>query len=169
MKYIFVEGYDDSQFFKMLYKNNSDIEFIEYATKKKEYVNNYIKSIKSMPNGEYIFIADSDGLDNDKIINKIIAIYNQVEKDRLYITRYEIESWYLAGISEEYCKKHKFSEFVFNTDVVTKEIFNNMLPKRTTRLLAMIDILNNYNINLAKTRNNSFKVYINNEESSMAV
>ncbi len=62
--YIFVEGNDDERFFKhvivpLMYKKYNDVEIFKYAQWKKEKVNNFINSIKTLQ-FDYIFTADLD-------------------------------------------------------------------------------------------------------------
>ena len=56
---IFVEGSDDERFVNSVLEKEN-VKIIKYAKEKKEYINNYIKSIKSMPNCDYIVICDID-------------------------------------------------------------------------------------------------------------
>lgn len=47
--FVFVEGPDDERFITSVLGNDK-IKVIKYAREKKEYINRYIKSIKSIPN-----------------------------------------------------------------------------------------------------------------------
>lgn len=57
--FVFVEGPDDERFITSVLGNDK-IKVIKYAREKKEYINRYIKSIKSIPNYDYIVICDID-------------------------------------------------------------------------------------------------------------
>lgn len=166
---IFVEGHDDEQFFKKFF-DTSNFKIHQYANLKKEKINNFIKSLSCMPNSNYIFLADSDGLDCNQKINSLCETYHALDKEKVAVVKYEIESWYLAGVDQNYCNKNKFSKFIEKTDTVTKEQFNELLPlHRKTRMQIMLDILLNYEIEIAKPRNDSLNLFFQKEELVNAV
>ena len=152
---IFVEGYYDEQFFKKFFQNSS-FRIYQYSQKKKKNINQFIKTLSCISNSDYIFITDSDGLPTNQKINLLCETYPNLSKEKISVVKYEIESWYLAGVDESYCSKNKFEKFIFRTDTVTKEQFNNILPLyRKTRLQIMLNMLINYKIEIAKPRNDS--------------
>jgi hypothetical protein len=73
--------------------------------------------------------------------------------------QYEIESWYYAGVSEDACKKMKLKHFQNNTDDLTKEDFNNKIRRLSDRKSIMLQMLNEYSLGLAVTRNTSLSVF----------
>lgn len=156
---IFVEGYDDEQFFEKFF-SNSKYSIYQYSQKKNKKVNEFIKSLSCIADWDYIFFADSDGMTSEQKVHKLCETYTNLDKDKVLIIRYEIESWYLAGIDENYCIKNKI-KFFLQTDNITKEQFNDILPlKRKTRLQVMLDILLNFDVEIAKTRNGSLCDFI---------
>jgi len=71
----------------------------------------------------------------------------------------EIEGWYLAGLDNKVCKQFKIDSFA-NTDNVTKEKFNALIPKKfTSRVDFISEILKNFSIEIAKQKNNSFQYF----------
>ena len=69
--YIFVEGTTDSLFIKKVFGKilsefYTNYTIFEYACKEKKKINQYIATIKSKPNWDYIFMADQDGNINQK-------------------------------------------------------------------------------------------------------
>ena len=73
----------------------------------------------------------------------------------------EIESWYLAGLDEKALKKLGIHKRIRTTDNVTKEEFNQLIPKNMPRIEFMRKILESYNVEIAKERNRSFGYFLN--------
>ncbi|MCK4799109.1 MAG: hypothetical protein KAT05_17180 [Spirochaetes bacterium] len=161
----FIEGVDDKRFFERvvypLLKNKyADIRTYGYSQKKTEWVINFIKSINSMKH-EYIYIQDFDCA--SCITRKKENTTNElkiIEKNQIIVVKIEIESWYLAGLNEHSLKKIGIRKKITDTNNLTKENFNNLIPKTMSRLEFMQRILGEYNIDLAKENNNSFKYFI---------
>lgn len=163
MLFVFVEGYDDKQFVsKLLTKEDPSILIIEYAQMKNIKIRAFIESIRCIPNASYVFIADSDGLEIEEKKRKLIEHHQNLDKDVIYISVYEVESWYYAGISESFSIKHKFHHYQHDTNSLTKEQFNSKLPENSSRILTMLSILDNYDTNLACERNESFRIIYTN-------
>ena len=82
------------------------------------------------------------------------------DKDKIIVVIKEIESWYLAGLDNEVCRQLKINNFA-DTDNVTKEKFNALIPKKfTSRIDFMLEILKNFSIEIAKQKNNSFRYFV---------
>ena len=126
--YIFVEGNDDELFFKkvmlpLFLKQYSDVEIFKYAQWKRQKVELFIQSIITL-NYDYIFTADIDLLEtvNDK--KKIIrSRFGNLDNSKISIVIKEIESWYLAGCTEEMSAVLNI-RIPPNTNNITKEDFN---------------------------------------------
>lgn len=169
---IFVEGATDSLFIKEVFDNIlSQIcgryTIFEYASKEKKKISSYIKTIKSVPDWDYIFISDQDGKMDKK--KKIMQEYKNLEEDKVFMSIYEIESWILAGISEKIIKKYKINFNYSDTSYITKEIFNSMIPQKIDRLEFISYILNSYNLKNAISLNKSlceFNQYLHNKKAS---
>lgn len=57
MLFIFVEGPDDRNYFEAVFgKQFKDYKIIEYSREKKEKISEYLRSINSMPNSDYLFL-----------------------------------------------------------------------------------------------------------------
>ncbi|URZ15816.1 hypothetical protein [Clostridium felsineum] len=141
---IFVEGPDDERFYKWYFKNK--VKIIPYATEKKEKINNYIKSIKKIDYMDYIFTCDIDSVNLSEKKKLILKTFSNCDEDKIIVSIAEIESWYLAGLNKENSKKMKIKYFS-NTDNITKEKFNNIIPKKySSRLSFMIEILENFDL-----------------------
>lgn len=160
--YIFVEGQTDRLFIVKLFIEKlsffgDQYNIIEYASKKEKKINNYIKSINSMPNTDYIFISDQDGNKNKK--NERLIEYPSLDQNKIFISVYEIESWIIAGISEKVEKKYKLKPIISDTSKITKEMFTNIKPSKIDRLEFIAYILEDYNIEKAIKLNSSFKLF----------
>lgn len=155
---IFVEGIDDERFINHFYGKNN-IKVIKYAREKKERINNYIKSIKSMPNCDYVFICDIDLKSLNGKKEEILSQFPACEIDKIVVSIVEIESWYLAGLDEEAAKSIKV-KYIYYTEKVTKEQFNSLIPSKYDRINFMIEILKKYNMKEALCRNSSLKFLV---------
>ena len=81
-------------------------------------------------------------------------------KIKIIVVVKEIESWYLAGLDNKVCKQLKIKNFP-NTEKVTKEEFNSLIPKKfTSRIDFMLEILKNFSIEIAKKKNTSFRYFV---------
>ncbi|NUU95801.1 hypothetical protein XO10_05830 [Marinitoga sp. 1135] len=163
--FVFVEGNDDERFFEFIIKpklsNRYDlVQIIKYSEEKKEKIDNYISSIKQMK-ADYIFTNDIDNvcsIKNKK--NEIKTKWKNIDEEKIFIVIKEIESWYLAGLSDEKCKLLKI-RIVKNTDEITKEEFNNIISNKfESRIAFMVEILKNFSIEIAIQKNKSFKYFI---------
>lgn len=164
--YILVEGDDDRRFIEKIIQpklvdRGFEVKLIAYATKSKKIIRGYVKSFGEM-DVEYQFIHDYD---NDTCITKkkqdIKNIYPFLDENNILIVKEEIESWYLAGLDSGFCQRKKI-KFIPNTEIITKEKFNNIVTKKAYKAIreAKIDILDNYSIDTAKTKNATFNYYM---------
>ena len=163
--YLWVEGDDDERFFKKVIipkfqEKYDNIKIIKYATMRKEKKDNFIKSIRAI-NADYIYFADINDSPcitaKKDIINKQ---HNLIDINNVLIVIKEIESWYLAGLNNDSCRQLKI-KFRNNTDNVTKETFNNLIPmKYTSRIDFMVEILKRFSITEAIRKNKSFNYFI---------
>ena len=86
--------------------------------------------------------------------------YENIDNDKMIVVIKEIESWYLAGLDNEVCRQLKINNFA-DTDNVTKEKFNALIPKKfTSRIDFMSEILKYFSIEIAKQKNNSFQYFV---------
>ena len=168
--YILVEGNDDIQFFDRIIKprikgNYDSIILWDYAQKKKKNIKikNFIRSIESM-DADYIYVSD---INNSPCVsekkNNIKGKFRNIDDNRIVIVVKEIESWYLAGLSDENAKKFKIRPSnIKDTNIISKEQFNVLIPEnyRDSRINFMIEILKYFCIETGKQRNKSFKYFV---------
>jgi hypothetical protein len=166
--YIWIEGDDDERFFKSilvpLFKTTYHVVIVQqYAIKTKEWINNFIKSINSM-NAHYIFVADFDHNKNTCVTQKksgILSLIQNLEENKIIIVKEEIESWYLAGLTDIEARHLKMNRLYYNTDKLTKEEFDQSIPRKfTSRIDFMIEVIKRFSIDTAKKQNNSFKYFM---------
>lgn len=164
--FILVEGLDDERFFNnRIIKSKIEgkyttVEIYKYAYIKDEKVGNFLKSIKAM-NSEYIYLTDINNapcisFKKDEIQRRLKG---NVDKDRIILVIQEIEGWYLAGLNEESSNELKIKHFR-DTNNLTKEQFNNLMPSKfRSRVNFIIEILDSFQIEIAKKKNSSFRYF----------
>lgn len=163
--FVFVEGTDDERFVSdiiipIIFDRYDHIRIVLYAEEKKIKINNYIKSINSM-GGYYFFLRDFDNTTCvTKRRNDTLQKYRRLTLGKIMIVINEIESWYLAGVSNSFSSSYKIS-IPRDTSDITKESFNAIMPSTfSSRIDFMIELLKNYTVSRAIKRNNSFKYFI---------
>ena len=139
------------------------LEIVKYAHLKRGKIDNFFKSIKAM-SANYIYVADINNAPcaTDKK-EKIQKKFKNIDGHRIIVVIKEIESWYLAGLDDINCKKLGVNPFNItdNTDNITKEQFNDMLPKKfDSRIDFMLEILKCFSIDKAKEKNRSLKYFL---------
>jgi hypothetical protein len=165
--YIFVEGNDDELFFKRiiqpLFLNHyADVEIFKYAQWKKQKVELFIQSIITL-DYDYIFTADIDLLETIAEKKKIIKNrFSNVDPLKIDIVIKEIESWYLAGVSNE--KSAVMNIWLpEDTNEITKEDFNDICHRTyRSRIDFMYEILKSYSFDVAVKKNQSFEYFVKN-------
>jgi len=165
--YIWVEGNDDVRFFTeiivpFLHSKYATIMIQKWSKMKKEKIYNFIKSIKSMPCADYLFISD---INNQPCISSkkenLQKIFKIIEKEKMLIIQKEIESWYLAGLNDESSKRLKIKTYE-DTNTITKEMLNCQIPKKyNSRIDFLLEILKSYSLDIAIQKNTSLKYFLN--------
>ncbi len=164
--FILLEGNDDERFFdkivkSLLQERYSVIKIWKYSQRKQEKIVDLVKSINSMK-ADYIFARDinaSPCITTKK--EKITGEFKQITEDKIIVVVKEIESWYLAGLDENTSKKVGIRKKIRTEDRITKEDFNQLIPKNMPRIEFMRNILENYDVEIAKRRNRSFGYFLN--------
>jgi hypothetical protein len=162
---VLLEGPDDERFFDQVIKPilESQYDYVQtwqYSNKKKENIKNYLRSIRAMKS-DHFFLKD---------INTspcITAKRESIQKDykkainpvNIIILIKEIESWYLAGLDDKNGKGLGLSK-LSNTDEVTKEQFEKMIPEKFVRIDFMAEIMKRFSIETAKHKNKTFRYFM---------
>ena len=184
--YIFVEGGDDERFFESVIKPICEKEFNivqcwQYSQKKKEKINSYLNSIRSMQDAglaDIIIVADLDESPcvtdrKERVLSSFRTLSADASKPieprsstRILIVCREIESWYLAGLNASECERLGISTGLYNTDHLTKERFLGLMPKRyNSKAEFMLEILQVFDHDTARSKNTSFGYFMRKYES----
>ncbi len=163
--YVWVEGLDDSRFFKGIFKpffkeQYYRVKVIEYASKSRKSIASFLKSIVSAGDS-YLFFGDFDaGICVTDTKKSLVATYDNLDDQRTIVVKKEIESWYLVGLDSKNSKYLKITNFK-DTEDVTKEDF--LRSKKDTRFSSKIDlmseIIKRYSIDEARQKNSSFAYF----------
>ena len=162
--FIWVEGGDDIRFFNRIIKPVLEekydwVEVRSYATLKREKVDSFLRSIKAM-RADYIYVADID--DVPCIRAKKQGMQDKlkdIDEENIAEVIKEVESWYLAGLDD--ADRNLRIRTLSNTDNITKEQFNSMIPKTFySRIDFMLEILKYFSIQMAKRKNKSFRYFM---------
>ncbi|MDY0209384.1 MAG: hypothetical protein RBR48_04310 [Bacilli bacterium] len=162
MIYIFVEGQDDERFFRHYYNYSDKVRIIEYSHTKKEKIQKFITSIAMLPSSDYIFTTDADDYQVLEKLDMIYQRYTIANKEKIVVCQMEIESWYLAGLTEAAKQELGIKKIYHRTEYLAKENFNAMIPYGFRRYQFMIEILKHFD-KLEGTKNNvTFKYFYRN-------
>jgi len=166
--YVFVEGDDDERFFSAillprLREKYGGVKVIKYAQKPKkfEYLGKFIRSICSM-RADYILVVD---IDSSPCVTakkqEVQGNLKNLSQDRILVVVKEIEGWYLAGLYKDSAKKLGLKEIPENTNTLTKEDFNRLIPKKfDSRIDFVREILKNFSLEIAQNKNSSLRYCI---------
>jgi hypothetical protein len=175
--YLFVEGEWDKVFFEIfLHKHLNEmygfeeIRYFMFAEDKD--VREQLRVMIEQKNINFLLCPDLDFQFDElmrlKKIKKLAEDVFKVETERLehktFVIVQMIESWYLAGFNEDFCKKHGI-DFFKNTEDTTKGTFIQMAKKLKKAPIRFRDDLtkvycNHFSIEEAKERNESFRKFL---------
>ena len=163
--YIFVEGNDDELFFKkilqpLFLKNYSEVEIFKYAQWKRQKVELFLQSIITL-NYDYIFTADID-LEPTVNAKKIVVRkrFGNLDNNHIFIAIKEIESWYLAGCTQEVASRLHIL-LPETTNEITKEDFNAIgHASFRSHIDFMLELVKDFSNKLAVTKNDSYSFFL---------
>jgi len=162
--YVFLEGNDDERFFKhilakLLSGKYSKILAMTYAEEPPKITKKYIKAIISMGDA-YIFFHDINDSPCVTACKEKVRTKYQVEENSIMIIVKEIECWYLCGLDSDCCKKLKIDRNIGNTNSMTKEDFDDLIPEGISRIEFMQQILEKHKCELGRQKNESFRYFL---------
>lgn len=163
--FIFVEGPDDTRFFRhimlpLLSTRFQSVQIVEYGGIPKQKIQALLSSIRKM-GASYLFVADRD-LNPCVTIKKekLLTAIPELAAEKIVVVVQEIEGWYLSGVSSRDSKLLRL-QWVNDTSVVTKERFNGMIPSRyDSRTDFMLEILRMFNLEEARRRSPSLQYFM---------
>jgi hypothetical protein len=164
--FLFIEGDDDERFFtrvflprlRLIYQH---VSTVQYSTRKKAWIDAYLASVASI-GADYLFVGDLDRLPCASAKKRhLVKDHPRLDPARILVVKVEIESWYCAGVGEEHSRFGALDlARCAETAVVTKERFDAAVSPRTTRLEAMIELLEAFDSATAARRNESFRYFV---------
>lgn len=164
--YIWVEGSTDKLLFEKIQdaflKKYRSVKYIQYASLPKKKRIKFLNGIMNL-NADYIYFTDID--DSPSVmskINEVRRILEYIDSKRVVIVISEIESWYLAGLTDEIARKTGIS-VKYTRNNATKEEFNRFIPRTyRSRISFMKFIMKHFSIITAAEKNKSFKYFYEN-------
>lgn len=165
--FILCEGNDDRQFLERIFApllDYDNVQYYQYAQRTSKDVRSMVQSIQSMDaepslDAEYLYFCDFD--QSECITSKKREVTNRchsLDPDRIFVVREAIESWYIAGVQEHERERLGIS-LPRRTDGILKAHFNNALPKREPRISVMREMLDVYDLRMARRRNYSLDYF----------
>jgi len=161
--WILVEGKDDSRFANAILRpilegKYDHIDTWEYAQQTSKKTAGFLKALASMQ-ADYLFLADINSSPCVTAKKEVLANKYQPGGRPLDIVVVikEIESWYVAGLSDEACRELDIVP-LSHTDDVTKEQFREVMPKRFNDSVVdfMTEVLTSFDVDIARDKNRSF-------------
>ena len=162
--FIFVEGDDDERFVDAIVKDQipgnlfTSVVISKYAQQTKRHQGKFLGAAERLEWADYYLLGDING--NPCATEKkleVIKQFDMVDPHKVIVVKAEIESWYLAGVTQDYCSSLGIS-YLKNTETVTKEIFDKMIPSRfSSRIDFMMELLKQYSLKEALHRNQSLE------------
>ena len=160
MLWLLVEGADDRRFCRDIlipvFQTTFDhVQAWEYSQRRPVERARILRSIGSM-NADYILFGDIDErpcvtVTKETITNQFAGL----TWDRIVVVRREIEAWYLAGLDEAACGDLGLGQ-VSDIDSITKEQFDQLVGGRVNHTNTMVEILERYDVEVARQRSPSF-------------
>jgi hypothetical protein len=162
--YFLIEGNRDERFFQRIVepilKDRYDyIGYYQYAQRPKRKIRQFIRSIVSK-HADFFCMTDINTSPCVTAKKQHIKEhkFGTVDDFRILVVKKEIESWYLAGLDEECCRRLRLP-IHYETENISKEQFEELLSgsKLGCTINCIIEILKNYNISTAISKNRSFE------------
>ena len=160
--FLFLEGDDDERFFEHILGKKfkeiyTEVKIWKYSRKTDKQRKRIIDIVNKVDNWDYLCFRDFDSnrcITNKK--DKIIDKFERINREKIFIVIEEIESWYLAGVDNDFLRSIGVSNLMDCPSIyITKEKFNCIIPKDMPRILFLRKILQSYDIDLALRNNRS--------------
>lgn len=164
--YILVEGDADIRFFEAVIKPILEpgydwIQVFPYRREKAEWLRKFTQSIQNIGD-DYLFVADMDSAPCVTARKQqLLKRYPFLDPSLVRIVCREIESWYLAGLTQSECRRLRMPRVITTTNEITKEQFEKLIPRKyNVARDFMIEILKCYSVETAVTTNVSFRYFL---------
>jgi len=159
--YILIESDTDHEFYEaiiepILYEKYDQVIPYKYIEKKKKAVTKYINVILKQK-ADYYVLGDKDDDTNANAIDRVFQrMDTKIHKNKVVLVIKEMECWILAGITDEMYDRYNIELNITNTEIYCKEEICDEFKKHLNPSIFITAILNTYNFNNARLRNNSF-------------
>ena len=164
--YVLLEGNDDERFFQRLLKPSLQmtyhkVRFWKYAREKRSRTLKFIRSLGKI-GADFIFVRDIDSVPSVGLKKREIqeSYDNAIPDQSIVVVVMEIEGWYMAGPDPDYLGHLGIPIREWSTDSLTKEMFNQLIPPRMSRIEFMNELLEHYDIDRGMRRNTSFSYFV---------
>jgi hypothetical protein len=134
---------------------------VRYAHESAKFVSGLVDTIKSGSMLDYVLITDRSP---EPCVtarkSAILGRFSAIDQNKIIVVGTEIEAWYLAGLNRKASTRLGVRNYP-STDHVTKEEFNSVIPKKfsSSRADWLLEILRNFSVHTAKTKNRSFAYF----------
>jgi hypothetical protein len=163
--YVLVEGDNDERFVEwvvkpIIEKNYDYIGYYQYARRSKEKNEQFIRSLVSRDVDFFCLVDFNSSPCVTERKQQAKHKLGDVDAPRILVVKTEIESWYIAGVNENCCRRLKIP-LLDATDNIAKEHFEHLLEqsKLGCTISCMVEMLKNYDIGIAKSKNSSFNYF----------
>jgi len=163
--FILAEGDDDERFLQVVAKPLLEehgfwTNVVKYRERTASYVRRLLRSVNAM-GADYVLLADINRCPCKTVKKDLVRRkLRSVDERRIIVVAQEIEGWYLAGLDIATCRKLRISHLE-RTDHVTKEMFDNMVPRVfESRAAFMVEILKNFQISVAIHKNETLRYFV---------
>ncbi len=163
--FVFLEGEDDERFFRAILmgrmeRKYDDVLVWKYAEQTTEKLRGFLRSAKRM-GADCIYLTDINRAPCVTAKKRQVqAKLRDIEDSEIAVVVREIESWYLAGMTEETANRLGVRP-PSSTDSLTKEQFDALIPgKFASRRDFMIEALGLFSVDAAKRKNASFRHFV---------
>ena len=158
--WLLVEGNDDERFVESVIapefrRSYDDVRIWRYSQVTVRKRVDFLRNIHRM-NADYILFCDID--EHPRADSKKEWVKSQLpslSEDRIAVVVKEIESWYLAGLSQSDCQALKLGD-IKRPDEVVKEDFDALVGGKVNHTAMMREILRRYSLSEARRRSPSF-------------
>ena len=177
--HLFVEGKHDMVFYKAFLDKRlreifgfKEINYYPYAEEKTKEREKLIRIISQNPKSNYLICSDLDKEFNEdlrkekiKYVSNMFHLDEETLEHKIFAVVIEIESWYLAGFTQEFYEKLKIGQFYYkNTEQASKSTFKDIAKTLRIDEVQLRDKLSityryNFSIEEAKERNKSFRKF----------
>jgi hypothetical protein len=161
--FLFVEGNDDERLIKAVFVPLFEVKYDKIIIYKYEERESTLKALFKGFQDDYLFFCDYDSKGDPSFCTtrrkeKELEKYPFLDNRRIIVVKEVIESWYVAGVATANYKKWKLKT-LNDTTSISKNQFNQLVPKGFNRTDFKVEILQQFALNEAIERNHSLNYF----------